>query len=48
MNFTDIFYMGPEHIVAGYEGDYHLSLGKVTVESWLADIILSHGYALSL
>ena len=47
MNFTDIFYTGPELIIAGYEGDYHLIPGKVTVESWLADILLSHGYGLS-
>ena len=44
MNYTSIFYMGPELIIAGYEGDYHLMLGKVTVESWLADILLKHGY----
>jgi hypothetical protein len=47
MNYTDIFYTGPELIIAGYEGDYHLIPGKVTVESWLADILLKHGYGLS-
>jgi hypothetical protein len=48
MNFVDIFYTGPDLIIAGYEGDYHLIPGKITVESWLADILLKHGYALSL
>ena len=33
--------------LAAYEGDYHLKPGKVTVESWLADILLKHGYGLS-
>ena len=47
MNYTDIFYMGPELIIAGFEGDYHLMPGRVTVESWLADILLKHGYGLS-
>ena len=47
MNFTDIFYTGPELIIAGFEGDYHLMPGKATVESWLADILLKHGYGLS-
>ena len=47
MIFTDIFYTGPELIIAGYEGDYHLKPGKVTIESWLADILLIHGYGLS-
>ena len=47
MNYTSIFYMGPELIIAGYEGDYHLMPGKVTVESWLADILIIRGYGLS-
>ncbi|WP_298276254.1 hypothetical protein [Ferroplasma sp.] len=48
MNFTDIFYTGPEHIVAGYQGNYKLSPGKVTVESWMADILIIRGYGLAL
>lgn len=47
MIYTDIFYLGPEHTVSGYYGDYKLSPGKITVESWLADILLKHGYGLS-
>ena len=47
MNYTSIFYTGPELIIAGYEGDYHLIPGKITIESWLADILLNHGYGLS-
>ena len=48
MNYTSIFYLGPEHTVSGYYGDYRLSPGKVTVESWMADILLDHGFGLSL
>ena len=48
MNLVDIFYLGPEHTVSGYYGDYRLSPGKVTVESWMADILINHGYGLSL
>ncbi len=48
MNLTSIFYLGPEHTVSGYYGDYRLSTGKVTVESWMADILLNHGYCLSV
>ena len=48
MNYTTIFYLGPEHTVSGYYGDYRLSSGKVTVESWVADILINHGYGLSL
>ena len=48
MNLVDIFYLGPEHIVSGYNGDYRLSPGKVTVESWIADILFYHGYCLSV
>ena len=48
MNLVDIFYLGPEHIVSGYHGDYRLSPGRVTVESWMAEILFDHGYCLSL
>ena len=48
MNLVDIFYLGPERIVSGFYGDYRLSPGKVTVESWMADILINHGYGLSL
>ena len=48
MNLVDIFYLGPEHIVSGYHGDYKLSPGKVTVESWMAEILFDHGYGLAL
>ena len=48
MTYTDIFYLGPEHTVSGYYGDYKLSPGKVTVESWMADILINHGYGLAL
>ena len=48
MTYTDIFYLGPEHTVSGYYGDYKLSPGKVTVESWMAEILFDHGYCLSL
>ncbi|WP_061951638.1 hypothetical protein [Acidiplasma cupricumulans] len=48
MTYTDIFYIGPEMNVCGYYGDYRLSPGKVTVESWMADILINHGYGLSL
>ena len=48
MNYTTIFYLGPEMNVCGYNGDYRLSKGKVTVESWMADILINHGYGLAL
>ena len=48
MNLIDIFYLGPEHIVSGFYGDYRLSPGRITVESWMADILFYHGYCLSL
>jgi hypothetical protein len=48
MNYTDIFYLGPEHIVSGYYGDYRLSPGRIRVESWMADILINHGYGLAL
>ena len=48
MTYTDIFYLGPEHIVSGYHGDYRLSPGRITVESWMAEILFDHGYCLSL
>ena len=48
MIFTDIFYTGPELTLAGYYGDYRLIPGKVTVESWMADILINHGYGLAL
>ena len=48
MNLTSIFYLGPEHTVSGYYGDYRLSTGKITVESWMADILINHGYGLAL
>ncbi|WP_061951700.1 hypothetical protein [Acidiplasma cupricumulans] len=34
--------------VCGYYGDYKLIPGKITVESWMADILINHGYGLSL
>ena len=48
MNLVDIFYLGPEHIVSGYNGDYKLSPGRIRVESWIADILFYHGYCLSV
>ena len=48
MTYTDIFYTGPEMNVCGYYGDYRLIPGKITVESWMADILINHGYGLSL
>ena len=48
MTYTDIFYIGPEMNVCGYYGDYRLIPGKITVESWMADILINHGYGLSL
>ncbi len=48
MNFETIFYLGPELNIAGYLNDYKLTPGKVTVESWIADILIKHGYGLSL
>ena len=48
MIYTDIFYLGPEHTVSGYYGDYKLSPGRITVESWMVDILFDHGYCLSL
>ncbi|WP_287954782.1 hypothetical protein [Acidiplasma sp.] len=48
MTYTDIFYIGPEMNVCGYYGDYRLIPGKITVESWIADILINHGYGLSL
>ena len=48
MNYTSIFYTGPELTLAGYYGDYMLIPGKVTVESWMADILINHGYGLSI
>ena len=48
MNLVDIFYLGPEHIVSGYYGDYKLSPGRIRVESWMAEILFAHGYCLSL
>ena len=48
MNYISIFYTGPELTLAGYYGDYMLIPGKVTVESWMADILINHGYGLAL
>ena len=48
MTYTDIFYLGPEHIVSGFYGDYRLSPGRIRVESWMAEILFDHGYCLSL
>ena len=48
MIYTDIFYLGPEHTVSGYYGDYKLSPGRIRVESWMADILINHGYGLAL
>ena len=48
MTLVDIFYLGPEHIVCGYYGDYRLSPGRIRVESWMADILINHGYGLAL
>ena len=48
MNFETIFYLGPELNIAGYLNDYKLTQGKVTVESWIADLLIKHGYGLSL
>ena len=48
MIYTSIFYTGPELTLAGYYGDYMLIPGKVTVESWMADILINHGYGLSI
>ncbi|WP_048059433.1 hypothetical protein [Picrophilus oshimae] len=48
MNFETVFYLGPEMNVCGYLNDYKLTPGKITVESWIADILIKHGYALSL
>ena len=48
MIYTDIFYLGPEHIVSGYHGDYRLSPGRIRVESWMAEILFDHGYGLAL
>lgn len=48
MTYTDIFYLGPEHIVSGYYGDYRLSPGRIRIESWMAEILFDHGYCLSL
>ena len=45
---TTIFYLGPEMNVCGYNGDYRLIPGKVTIESWMADILINHGYGLAL
>ena len=48
MNLVDIFYLGPEHTVSGSHGDYRLSPGRIRVESWMADILINHGYGLAL
>ena len=40
MTYTDIFYLGPEHIVSSFYGDYRLSPGRIRVESWMADILI--------
>ena len=48
MNLTSIFYLGPEHTVSGYYGDYKLIPGKITIESWMALILINHGYGLAL
>ncbi len=48
MTYTDIFYLGPEHIVSSFYGDYRLSPGRIRVESWMAEILFDHGYCLSL
>ena len=48
MSCTTIFYLGPEHTVSGYYGDYKLIPGKITIESWMADILINHGYGLAL
>ena len=48
MNFTTIFYLGPELNIAGYLNDYKLTPGKITIEDWIADLLIKHGYGLSL
>ena len=48
MDYTTIFYTGPEIDVCGYLGDYKLTPGKITVESWMADILIKNGYGLAL
>lgn len=48
MNYTNIFYIGPEMNVCGYYNNYKLIPGKITVESWIAEILIRRGYGLSL
>ena len=48
MTLVSIFYLGPEHIVSGFYGDYKLSPGRIRVESWMAEILFDHGYGLAL
>ena len=48
MTLVSIFYLGPEHTVSGFYGDYKLSPGRIRVESWMVDILFDHGYCLSL
>jgi len=48
MNFTTIYYLGPEMNICGYLNDYKLTTGQITVEDWIAEIILQHGYGLEL
>jgi len=48
VNFKTVFYTCPEYIVSGYLSDYRLTRGIIEIEDWMADILLSHGYGLSL
>jgi L-fucose isomerase-like protein len=48
MNFTTIYYLGPEMTVCGYLNDYKLTPGQITLESWIADVLIKHGYGLAV
>lgn len=48
-NFTRVIVAwNRSEIISGYNGDYLVKDGPLLTESWIADILVKHGYALPL
>lgn len=49
MRFKKVFVnWGRQEVIAGYLQDYLVKDGLLIIEEWIADILISHGYALLL
>ena len=49
MNFTRVIVSWTRsEIISGYNGDYLVKDGSIIIESWIAEILVRHGYALPL